>query len=115
MEPTSLPPPPYFAAIFTSQFRADGDRAAYSATAGRMLELAAGMPGYLGVESVRAGDGFGITVSYWASEEAIRAWQQHAEHLEAQRLGRSDWYSRYDLRVARVERAYSFNSGGSMH
>jgi len=30
------------------------------------------MPGYLGVESVRGDDGFGITVSYWSTEEAIR-------------------------------------------
>lgn len=105
-EPATLPQPPYFAAIFTSVFSADGDRAAYSVMAARMKELAASMPGFLGMESVRGDDGFGITVSYWATEEAIRAWQQHAEHLQAQRLGREEWYGRYELRIARVERAY---------
>jgi len=113
MEPAALPPPPYFAAIFTSQFRADGDRAAYTSMAARMKELAAGMPGFLGMESVRDDDGFGITVSYWTSEESIRAWQQHAEHLHAQRLGRGSWYGRYELRIARVERAYGFTRNAS--
>ena len=33
-------------------------------------------------------------------------WKRNAEHLQAQRLGRSQWYGRYELRIARVERAY---------
>ena len=32
-----------------------------------MLELARQQPGFLGVESARGEDGFGITVSYWSS------------------------------------------------
>lgn len=67
------------------------------------------MPGFLGVEAVRDQAGVGITVSYWASEEAIRNWQRQAEHLVAQRLGRERWYERYELRVSRVERAYGFD------
>ena len=43
----STPPPPYYAVIFTS-IRTDSD-AGYQATAQRMLDLAAGQPGYLGV------------------------------------------------------------------
>ncbi len=66
-----LPPPPYYAVIFSSQ-RRDGDDG-YAATAGRMVELAATQPGFLGIESTRGADGFGITVSYWESEDAIRA------------------------------------------
>jgi heme-degrading monooxygenase HmoA len=99
--------PPYFAVIFSS-VRTEDDPDGYAATAERMAELAASMPGFLGVESVRGPDGFGITVSYWSSEEAIAAWQRHGEHLEAQRLGRERWYRRFELRVCRVERAYGF-------
>ena len=76
--------------------------------ADRMFELAQSMPGYLGFESVRGADGFGITVSYWTNEEAVSHWQQHAEHLNAQRLGRKKWYEKFELRVCRVERAYGF-------
>jgi heme-degrading monooxygenase HmoA len=76
-----------------------------------MLELASQQPGYLGVESARSASGLGITVSYWASEEAICAWREHAEHLLAQQQGRQTWYSRYALRVCRVERSWTFAKG----
>jgi len=72
-----------------------------------MEALAATMPGYLGIESARDEEGFGITVSYWESEEAIKNWKQAAEHKEAQRRGVERWYSDYIVRVAKVERTYS--------
>lgn len=97
------PEPPYYAVIFTSQ-RSEGDRG-YGRMAERMVELAARQPGFLGVESVRREDGFGITVSYWASEEAIAAWKAHSEHKPAQEAGKHVWYADYQLRVAKVERA----------
>lgn len=98
------PQPPYYAAIFTSQ-RTAGDQG-YGAMADRMLELAGQQPGYLGAESVRDAQGFGITVSYWASEAAIRDWKQHAEHQVAQAQGHARWYQHFELRIAKVERAY---------
>ncbi|HEU0152298.1 MAG TPA: antibiotic biosynthesis monooxygenase [Arenimonas sp.] len=101
----STPPPPYFAVIFTNQ-RADGGDAAYVATADRMVELAAAQPGFLGVESVRGADGLGITVSYWRDEAAIQAWRRHGEHTLARERGRNEWYQHFELRVAKVERAY---------
>src|SRR5881394_4437126 len=107
LNPNSLPttpPPPYYAVIFTSQ-RTDGNRG-YEQMAQRMVRLAAEQPGFLGVESVRGADGFGITVSYWSSEEAIAAWKAHLEHQPAQEAGKRLWYADYQLRVARVERAY---------
>lgn len=100
------PTPPYYAVIFASQ-RSELDESGYTAMANRMVELAAQQPGYLGVESVRGADGFGITVSYWASEADIAAWRHHAEHRVAQERGRSDWYEHFELRVARVDRAWS--------
>jgi len=105
-----LPPPPYYAAIFSS-LRTDADEAGYGATAARMVELASGQPGFLGVESVRGADGFGITVAYWESEEAIRAWRDHAEHAAARERGRAGWYRHFELRIARVERAYGWDAG----
>ena len=98
------PQPPYYAAIFTSQ-RTAGDQG-YGAMADRMLELASQQPGYLGAESVRDAQGFGITVSYWSSEAAIRDWKQHAEHQVAQAHGHARWYQHFELRIAKVERAY---------
>lgn len=99
-----LPQPPYYAVIFSS-LRTPGDQG-YEQMAARMVELAARQPGFLGAESTRGADGFGITVSYWRSEEDIAAWRQHAEHRVAQEGGRKLWYEHYELRVARVERAW---------
>lgn len=72
----------------------------------RMLELASAQPGFLGAESARDEHGFGITVSYWTTEEAIAAWKAHAEHRIAQDTGKRVWYAEYQLRIAKVERAY---------
>ena len=100
-----IPEPPYYAVIFSSQ-RTEGDNG-YGPMAEKMVELAARQPGFLGVESVRCADGFGITVSYWTSTEAIASWKANVEHFAAQEMGRRAWYEHYDIRVARVERAYA--------
>lgn len=96
------PEPPYYAVIFSNQLRDDAQ--GYDQMAMRMVELAASQSGFLGIESAR--NQLGITVSYWESLEAIRTWKQNAEHLEAQRLGRQQWYSDFRVRVAKVERDY---------
>ncbi|MCC6795909.1 MAG: antibiotic biosynthesis monooxygenase [Candidatus Hydrogenedentes bacterium] len=98
------PEPPYYAVIFTSA-RTFGDNG-YGAVAERMATLAKEQPGFLGIESARGTDGFGITVSYWESVEAIGEWRRQLEHLAAQESGKRIWYSQYELRVAKVERAY---------
>ncbi len=104
-KPARTPEPPYHAVIFTST-RADADRG-YGAMADRMVELAASQPGFLGIESVRdPATGLGITVSYWTDGDAIRAWRDHAEHRVAQETGKAVWYPDYQVRIAKVERAY---------
>ena len=102
---STTPEPPYYAVIFTSTTTADTD--GYADAAARMIELASRQPGFLGVDSARS-DGVGITVSYWESEAAIRAWKADAEHTLVRDTGRARWYERYELRVARVERAYDW-------
>lgn len=77
--------------------------------ADRMVELAATMSGYLGIESVKNDQGQGITVSYWENEDSIRNWKANADHRVAQETGRKRWYEEYALRIARVERAYGMS------
>lgn len=103
----NTPEPPYYAVIFTS-IRNPIDNG-YADTAQRMVELAEGMEGFLGMESVR--DGLGITISYWTDEEAIARWRNHAEHAIARERGRSEWYRAFSVRVAKVERAYGSADG----
>ena len=105
----TTPEPPYYAVIFTAQ-RTPEDQG-YSHAADRMTELASAVPGFLGIESTRDADGFGITVSYWADEASIRQWKAEAEHRMAQQGGKQLWYEHYELRVSRVERAYAGPKG----
>jgi heme-degrading monooxygenase HmoA len=97
------PEPPYYAVIFTSRM-SDGDNMGYGAMGNKMVELASQQTGFLGVESVRGGEGFGITVSYWTTLEAIEAWKNHSLHQVAQDKGKAEWYQQFGLRVAKVER-----------
>ena len=103
---SETPKPPYYAVIFTSQ-RTDGDNG-YALMADTMEQLAAQQPGFLGLESARSD--IGITVSYWASLEAISAWKNNAAHLVAQQTGKQQWYLDYQVRICRVERAYQFSA-----
>ncbi len=104
------PEPPYYAVIFTSQ-RSAADAAGYAAAAQHMADLAAQQPGYLGIESARGADGLGLTVSYWRGLADIAAWRAQAEHAATRAQGRAVWYSHYELRVAKVERAYGWDAG----
>lgn len=104
-----MPAPPYYAVIFAAQ-RTEGDHG-YDAMAMQMVKLAEDQPGYIGNESTRDEAGLGITVSYWQDEASLIAWKDVAQHLLAQKLGKTRWYEYYTLRVAKVERAYDGPEG----
>lgn len=101
----NTPEPPYYAVIFSSR-RSAQDPIGYAEAAQRMLDLAATQPGYLGLETARDPEGLGLTVSYWTDQAAIAAWKHQAEHTEIRERGRREWYQHFEVRVARVERAY---------
>lgn len=103
----ALPSTHCYAVIFASRRRLEGaldGGDGYAAMAEDMLARAVAQPGFLGVESARGEDGFGLTVSYWQSLEDIARWKADAHHQIAQQAGRDRWYSRFALRIARVER-----------
>lgn len=97
------PQPPYYAVIFTS-VRTEGDNG-YGEMAKRMEELAAKQPGFLGFETAR--QEIGLSVSYWVSLEAIKAWKENAEHRATQSRAK-EWYRGFRVRVCRVEKEYGF-------
>jgi heme-degrading monooxygenase HmoA len=97
----TTPEPPM---VFTSQ-RTEGDHC-YEAMAQAMFELALKQSGCRAPKASATSAG-SVTVAYFTDELAIHAWKQNSGHLVAQRLGEERWYSHYELRVAKVERAYS--------
>ena len=106
----NTPRPPYYAVIFSSRRNGQGE-ADYHAAAEAMFELVQQQPGFLGAESARDAEGFGITVAYFDSEDNIRRWRHHAAHAATRERGRREWYEHFEVRVAKVERAY----GGPSH
>ena len=101
--PAITPTPPYYAVIFTS-LRTEGDNG-YAEMAKRMVELASVQPGFLGFDTAR--QEIGISISYWSTQAAIKAWKENIEHLQAQSKAR-DWYTTLRVRICRVEREYGF-------
>ena len=98
------PEPPYYAVIFTS-LRTEGNNG-YSQMSVEMENLVKNQPGFLGVESAR--NDLGITVSYWKDLESIRNWKENEYHIIARENGRKTWYKNFKVRIAKVERDYSF-------
>ncbi len=106
---TKTPEPPYYAVIFTNQH--SDDITGYEAMGERMFNMALEQPGCIGTESTRDTEGVGITVSYWEDEASLLNWKAVSEHIAAQKLGIDKWYSKYEVRIAKVERAYSGPDG----
>src|SRR5690606_7449498 len=69
----TLPPPPYYAVIFSSA-RTGADEAGYAEAAGRMVELARRQPGFLGVERCAAPTASGSPSPNWRAEGRSRPW-----------------------------------------
>ena len=90
---SETPGPPYYIVAFSSR-RTEGDNG--------YAEMTKAM------ESARGADGFGITNSFWKDEANMKAWKANVDHKLAQKLGREIFYSHYVIRVAKVERDYSF-------
>lgn len=101
------------AVIFVSQ-RNGADESGYGAAADAMEALAKEQPGYIGVVSARGSDGLGITVSYWASEDAAKIWRAHPVHSATREQGRSLWYDSYHVDVAEVRRSYDWARDGGV-
>jgi len=96
----------YYAVIFTSTQKENIE--GYNEMAKKIEQLAKQQIGFIGIDSAR--NEVGITVSYWESLEAIKNWKHQTDHLEAQQIGKTDWYSWYNVKICRVEHEYEFGN-----
>lgn len=84
--------------IFRSRLRDDKNEK-YFKTAERMEELAKEMPGFVSFKTFKSGDGERVSIVEFEDTESQKAWRNHPEHLQAQRLGREEFYSEYRIQV----------------
>lgn len=102
------PKKPYYAVIFTSIRTLDDN--GYGKVGDDIVNIVSKQQGFLGVESVRDEDGFGITISYWDSLESIKAWKNNNDHRNAKEMGKKMWYSKYMIRICKVESDHYFDN-----
>ncbi len=90
-----------FAVIFRAEIAQLDEE--YSVMAARMRDLAMQEYGCREFTAVTEGNSE-IAISYWDSQDQIRAWKENAEHLVAQRKGRAQWYVSYKVQIVEVVR-----------
>jgi heme-degrading monooxygenase HmoA len=89
--------------VFRSRLNAQSQDA-YQQTALRMSALAKGVPGYVSHKGFTADDGERVTIVEFESEEGLRAWATHPEHVQAKKIGRSLFFTEYRVQVCKVIR-----------
>ncbi len=96
--------------IFRLHLREGVDEAAYAATSRRMHELVDHWPGFISLKQYTSEDGEVLDIARFADERSLEGWRREAEHLEAQRRGREEFYDRYRIQAARVIRDYEYEA-----
>ena len=95
--------------VFRSRLR-PGVREEYVALVERMNALAQTMPGYISHKGFWADDGERVTIVEFADEPSQRAWAVNAQHVEAKKKGRADFYEEYKVQVCGVLRESAFKA-----
>ena len=73
----------------------------YRIAAQAVLPVAQAVPGYLGHKNFVADDGERLMVVEYETEEAMKAWARHPDHVAAKRLG-FKVFSAYKVQVCQV-------------
>lgn len=94
--------------VLRTRARPDADLARLEKVGARMHELATQMPGFISYKDFTARDGESVTIVEFESEETQRAWREHPEHREAQRLAREQFLAEYRLHVGTPSRTHRF-------
>ncbi|HXK16852.1 MAG TPA: antibiotic biosynthesis monooxygenase [Polyangiaceae bacterium] len=92
--------------VFRSRFRPGVDPSPLEPLGTRLYELASGMPGFISYKDFAAADGESVSIVEFESLETLEAWRHHPEHVEAQRLGREQYFAEYQIQVCTPVRSY---------
>jgi heme-degrading monooxygenase HmoA len=94
--------------VFRSRMRPGCDLSVLEKLGLRMYELATRMPGFVSYKDFTAADGESVSLVEFESVEMLLAWREHPEHQEAQRLGREQFFSEYQIQIGTLSRTYRF-------
>lgn len=94
--------------VFRSRLRPGVDNE-YSLVANEMSRLVQLIDGFIDECFYVAPDGERVTVVRFRDLESHRTWAKYPEHLVAQRRGREEFYSWYDISVSQELYAHNFD------
>ena len=95
--------------VFRSRLR-EGVESDYEKVALEMSSAVSRVDGFIDQRFYVADDGERVTIVRFRDAESQRRWAQHSGHREAQRRGREEFYSWYDLSVSEEVSGHDFNS-----
>lgn len=83
-------------------------QAEYAQWASRMSMLAKGIPGHVSHKGFTAQDGERVTIVEFDTEEGMRSWAMHPEHVAAKKMGRGSFFSEYSVKICHLQRESVF-------
>jgi len=95
--------------VFRSRLR-PGVKDEYVALVEKIAAIAKTMPGYISHKGFFAEDGERVTIVEFEHEDGLRAWRTNPEHLAAQKLARTKYYTEYHVQVCTLERESKFKA-----
>jgi heme-degrading monooxygenase HmoA len=95
--------------VFRSRMR-PGVREEYVALVEKIAAIARTIPGYISHKGFFADDGERVTIVEFEHEEGMRAWRTNPEHVAAQKLARTKYYTEYNVQICRLERESKFKA-----
>ena len=98
--------------VFRNRLRDDAGPG-YAEQSTLMKRLAQAQPGFVSIKTFTAEDGERVSLVEFESLETLLAWKNQPEHLEAQRLGREQFYAEYAIQSAEVARSYRWPAKSS--
>jgi len=96
-------------AVFRSRLK-PGTGEEYIALVERMNAIAQTMPGYISHKDFSATDGERVTIVEFEHEEGLHAWRTNPEHIAAQKLARTKYYTEYHIQVCTLDRESKFKA-----
>jgi heme-degrading monooxygenase HmoA len=96
--------------VFGTRMRDDVDLEEYSRHSLRMRELVQEIPGFISIKGFVGEDGEEISIARFESDEAVKLWRSHPEHLLTQRRAREAFYASYWVQVTTTIRDYAWKT-----
>lgn len=89
-------------AIFSGALRDDADLEEYGRRSEHLYGIVTSLPGFVSARVITYADGQNGLVVRFESEEALRAWRDHPEHVAAKAWGKAEAIAAYDVAICQV-------------